>query len=384
MQRVKQPRPPPTRDEVRRFIQESPGRVGKREIARAFGVGPEGRAALRDTLRALKAEGATEGAGARRVRARGALPESAIVQITGTDPDGDALGRPAAWEGDGPPPLVLMAAERRGRPALAPGQRVLARLRPIGPGRYEGRTLRVLDDTPGRVLGIFQPGPAGNRLVPTDRRAKAEWIIPTGEENGAAAGEIVLAEPLPASHAYGLKPARVTERLGGMNDARAVSLICIHTHGIPDVFPEAAIAGAERARAVPLGDRTDLRDTPLVTIDSEDARDFDDAVYAEPDGTGFRLIVAIADVAQYVRSGSPLDRAAFERGNSVYFPDRVVPMLPEALSNGWCSLRPDEERGCLFAEMRVTADGRKTGHRFGRGLMRSAARLTYEQVQAAA
>ena len=133
----------------------------------------------------------------------------------------------------------------------------------------------------------------------------------------------------------------------------------------------------------PLAGRDDLRDVPLITIDGEDARDFDDAVYAEPDGAGFRLIVAIADVAHYVRTGSPLDRSARMRGNSCYFPDRVVPMLPEALSNGWCSLRPNEERGCLFVEMRITADGRKTGHRFGRGLMRSAARLTYEQVQQA-
>ncbi len=382
--RVKPSRPLPSREEIRRFISESPGRVGKREIARAFSLGPDQKAELRDLLRTLKVEGATERAGNRRVRARGALPEAAVVQITGTDPEGDAVGRPAGWEGDGPPPLVLMAAEPRGRPALAPGERVLARLKPIGPGRYEGRTLKRLEDTPGRVLGIFRPGPQEGRLVPTDRRSKAEWVVPPGEEAGAEAGEIVLAEPLPAKHAYGLKPARVVERLGGVGDARAVSLICIHTHQIPDVFPDAAVAEAERARAVPLGTRTDLRATALVTIDGEDARDFDDAVYAEPDGTGFRLIVAIADVAHYVRPGAALDRSAFERGNSVYFPDRVVPMLPEALSNGWCSLRPEEDRGCLFAEMRITAEGRKVGHRFGRGLMRSAARLTYEQVQEAA
>jgi ribonuclease R len=126
-----------------------------------------------------------------------------------------------------------------------------------------------------------------------------------------------------------------------------------------------------------------LRDIPLVTIDGEDARDFDDAVFAVPEGSGFRLLVAIADVAHYVRPDSALDRSARTRGNSCYFPDRVVPMLPEALSNGWCSLRPGEDRGCLYAEMRIDAAGHKTAHRFGRGLMRSAARLTYEQVQAA-
>ncbi|HET9146518.1 MAG TPA: VacB/RNase II family 3'-5' exoribonuclease, partial [Acetobacteraceae bacterium] len=153
--------------------------------------------------------------------------------------------------------------------------------------------------------------------------------------------------------------------------------------GIPVEFPEPALEEAGRARGVRLGRRTDLREVPLVTIDGADARDFDDAVFAEPDGDGFRIIVAIADVAHYVKPGSVLDRTARERGNSVYFPDRVVPMLPEALSNGWCSLKPREDRGCLFVEMRIGADGAKHSHHFGRGLMRSAARLTYEQVQAA-
>jgi ribonuclease R len=310
-----------------------------------------------------------------------------VVQVTGTDNQGDAIARPVTWEGNGPPPMILMAPEARGRTALAPGQRVLARLRPIpgrfaGPDRYEGHSIRRLDDAPGRILGVFRPGKQENRIIPTDRRAKAEWTVPHGEDGGALAGEIVLAEPL-VQHRLGLKPARVIERLGSIGDARSVSLIAIHTHDIPQVFPDAALAEAARARPAPLGSRTDLRALPLVTIDGEDARDFDDAVFAEPAGSGFRLIVAIADVAYYVRPGSALDDAALTRGNSVYFPDRVVPMLPEALSNDLCSLRPDEDRPCLFAELSIDADGRKTAHRFGRGLMRSAARLTYEAVQRA-
>jgi ribonuclease R len=326
------------------------------------------------------------------VRAR--LAETSIVVVTGTDPDGEAVARPASWDSaQGPPPVIFMVAEPRGQPALAPGERVLARLTPVpgpGPGRYEGRTVRRLTDAPGRVLGVYQrrapdpapPGrmPEGGRIVPTDRRAKAEWVVPPGEDGGASDGEIVLAEPLP-HHRLGLKPARIIERLGALGDARAVSLIAIHTHDIPQAFPPPALAQAERARATPLGRRIDLRGIPLVTIDGEDARDFDDAVWAEPDGSGFRLIVAIADVAHYVRPGSPLDHAARTRGNSVYFPDRVVPMLPEALSNDWCSLRPDEDRGCLFVELFIDANGGKTAHRFGRGLMRSVARLTYADVQ---
>ncbi|MFO1024959.1 MAG: ribonuclease R [Acetobacteraceae bacterium] len=316
------------------------------------------------------------------------LPETLVVQVTGTDQDGDAIARPAEWARDaGRPPQILMAPEPPGRPALAPGEHILARVRPIGGGRYEGRTLKRISETPARVLGVFKRARGGtHRLVPTDRRAKAEWMIPLGQEADAEDDEIVLAEPLAQQHRLGLKPARVIERLGKLGDARSISLIAIHTHDIPTVFSAEALGEAKRARSVRLGKRTDLRDTPLITIDGADARDFDDAVFAEPDaehGGGYRLIVAIADVAHYVKPGSALDETGRERGNSVYFPDRVVPMLPEALSNGLCSLRPHEDRGCLFVEMRVDRHGRKTAHRFGRGLMRSAARLTYEEVQAA-
>ncbi len=371
------PTPLPSRDDIRKFIASAGGRVGKREVARAFKLGPEHQVAIRGLLKSLAHEGQIAPAGHKRFAAPGRLPETSVVIVTGTDKDGDPIARPVGWLGDGPPPVVFMHPEPAGRPALAPGQRVLARLKPMGHGKYEGRTLKRLNDAPARVLGVFR---APDRLVPTDRRAKAEWRIPEGETLGAESDDIVLAEPLPGS-VYGLKPATIIERLGKMGDARSVSLICIHTHGIPQIFSEEAIAQAKRARAVALGKRTDLRDTPLITIDGEDARDFDDAVYAEPDGDGFRLIVAIADVAHYVRPATALDNDARTRGNSCYFPDRVVPMLPEELSNGWCSLKPDEERGCLFVEMHIDATGKKTAHRFGRGLMRSAARTTYTQIQ---
>nr|WP_321985741.1 ribonuclease R [uncultured Lichenicoccus sp.] len=388
----------PSIDEVRRFVAASSGRVGKREIARAFGIGPDQRPALRDLLRQLGADGTLAPAGAKRYLTPGRLAEEMLVVVTGTDPDGDAIARPVSWQGDGPPPQVWMHREPRGQPALAPGERVIARLRRIASGRsagkYEGRTVRRISQAPGRVLGVFRPSPdaaprgglrqpEAGRLVPTDRRQKAEWSIPHGESLDAEPDEIVLAEPLPQA-GYGLKPARVIERLGRLGDARSISLVSIHTHGIPDDFPPEALAEAAAAQEVAMHGRTDLRHLPLVTIDGEDARDFDDAVFAEPaQAGGWILVVAIADVAHYVPAGSALDREAARRGNSVYFPDRVVPMLPEALSNGWCSLRPDETRGCLFVEMSVGADGAKRAHRFGRGLMRSAARLSYEQVQEA-
>ena len=375
----------PTRAALVGFIKDSPGRVGKREIARAFGLGPEHRVALRGLLKSLGETGDAAPAGHRRFTAPGRLADATVVVVTGTDPDGDPIARPSPWEGDGPPPLVHMAPEPPGQPALGPGERVLARLRPIGAGRYEGRTLNRLAAAPPRVLGAFRADGAGGRVVPTDRRQKAEWLVPQGETGGAVDDDLVFAEPLPrpAGRHFGLSPARVVEVLGRLGDARSVSLVSIATHGIPDVFPPDVLADAARAEAAPLGTRTDLRDVPLVTIDGADARDFDDAVHAEPEGDGWRLLVAIADVAHYVRPGSPLDREALRRGNSAYFPDRVVPMLPEALSNGWCSLKPGEDRSCLFAEMRIDREGRKLSHRFGRGLMRSAARLTYEQIQAA-
>ncbi len=328
---------------------------------------------------------APNGSRERRPRSAARLPDSAVVLVTGTDADGDPVARPVDWDrAAGPPPQIRMAPEKQGQPALAPGDRVLARLKPAGPGWWEGRTLRRVSETPGRVLGVFKKGRGENRIVPTDRRSKADWIVPPGQEGGAEADEIVLAEPVAQTQHLGLKPARVIERLGSLGDARSISLIAIHANGIPQAFPDEALNEARRARATRLGSREDLRATPLVTIDGADARDFDDAVFAEPGPEGgFRLLVAIADVAHYVKPGSALDDAASVRGNSCYFPDRVVPMLPEALSNGWCSLRPEEDRGCLFVEMRIDAQGRKTAHRFGRGLMRSAARLTYEQVQEA-
>jgi ribonuclease R len=304
-----------------------------------------------------------------------------MVEVTGTDPDGDPVAKAISWTGPGPISIRLRP-EPAGQPALAPGERVLARLRHIRGDLYEGRTVkRIAGAPPARILGVFEHG----RIRPVDRRHKADWQVPEGESGGARHGEIVLAEPLPrpAHRVLGAQPARIVRRLGASGDARSVSLICIHAHGLPDAFPDAALRDAEAARGVSPSGREDLRALPLVTIDGDDARDFDDAVFAEPDGAGWRIVVAIADVAHYVRPGEALDREAWARGNSVYFPDRVVPMLPEALSNGWCSLKPNEDRGCLFVEIRLDAEGRKRHHRFGRGILRSAARLTYEQVQAA-
>ncbi|WP_426957341.1 ribonuclease R [Muricoccus radiodurans] len=376
-----EPNPLPSREELRTFLRAATGRVGKTEISRHFGLSTEQRPALRALIASMKEEGSAAPVGRRTLRASENLPDMAALEVFGTDPDGEPLARPITLDGPGKP-LVLMRPERAGQPALAPGDRVLARITRIGPDRYEGRTFkRIGSGAASRILGIYENG----FVQPVDRRARADWLIPEEERNGAQDGELVQAEPLRggADRPYGPKRARIVERLGSMDEPRSVSRLCIAAHGIPEEFSPESIRDAERARGVGPEGRDDLRAIPLVTIDGEDARDFDDAVHAEPDGEGHRVLVAIADVAHYVRPNAPLDRDARARGNSVYFPDRVVPMLPEALSNGWCSLKPDEDRGCLYVEMRFDARGTKTGHRFGRGLMRSAARLTYERVQAA-
>jgi ribonuclease R len=380
--------PFPSKQELLDFIRASPVPVGKREIARAFHIRGPDRAALKAILRELQEEGHLDREDKRRVSRAGGLPEVLVVEVAGPDPDGELLARPAVWRYEGSPPKIYMAPERRGRPALEAGDRALVRLRRVEADAYEGRTIRVLGGVPRHVLGIYERGERGGRLRPTDRRAKTDFVIRSEDASGARPGELVLAELKPRHPRLGLREVVVLERLGHLGDSRALSLISIHEHDIPNVFGPEALAEAEAAGPASLGRREDLRGLPLVTIDGADARDFDDAVWAAPDDDpkapgGWHIVVAIADVAHYVHPDSALDRAAYERGNSVYFPDRVVPMLPEALSNGWCSLRPGEERPCLAAHLWLDAEGRIRRHRFARGLMRSAARLTYEQVQAA-
>ncbi|CAK0745994.1 Ribonuclease R [Azospirillaceae bacterium] len=380
-------KPFPSREAVLEFIRESPAPVGKREIARAFHLYGDDRIALKEMLRQLERDGALERNRGRRVAPPASLPEVSVVVVSGVDVDGEVLARPFHLPEGQTAPVIYMQPEKRGHPALGRGEKVLARLRRLSEGQYEGQTLRRLDDSVSQLVGVFRPTTHGGRVEATERRNRSELSVPAAETGGAEAGDLVLVELLESSR-YGLRQARVVDRLGRCDAPNTMSLIAIHAHGLPTTFPSPALAEAERCRPPGLEGRIDLRDLPLVTIDGADARDFDDAVWAEPDSDpanrgGWRLMVAIADVAWYVRPGSVLDRAAFERGNSAYFPDRVVPMLPEALSNGVCSLKPGEERACLAVELWLDRSGTVMRHRFQRGLMRSAARLTYEQAQQA-
>jgi ribonuclease R len=379
--------PFPSREEILAYITENPGRVGTREIARAFHLGSNRKADINQILRELKEAGLIEGGRGRRASRSGTLPPVGVVEIIGTDADGEVLARTVNWREKAEPPTIYMAPERRGRPALGTGERALARLTRGADGDYQGRTIRRLTAAPRTVLGVYRKAEGQGRLLPINRRDRKEYVIAGADDGGARPGELVEAEVL-AGRAYGLGAARVVERLGTDSGPRSISMITIHDHRIPHVFPPPALAQAEAAGPAPEAGREDLRPLPLVTIDGEDARDFDDAVWAEADAEpgnpgGWQLIVAIADVAWYVRPGDALDEEARARGNSVYFPDRVVPMLPEPLSNGWCSLKLGEDRPCQFVRMWIDAAGRLLRHRFGRGIMHSAARLTYAQAQAA-
>ena len=379
----------PTKTQILQWVADNPASKSKRDIARAFGVQGAARIDLKRLLREMQDEGQLE----KRRRAfddPNRLPPVSVLKVAEVDRDGDLFLAPAEWRGEAPEPRVLYLPAKDD-PSLGVGDRALVRLTPVEgeDHTHEGRLIRKLATGPRRLLGVFRAGSEGGRLVPVGKGDDREWRIPAGAAEGARDGELVEAEQTGRSGRMGLPQARVVERLGDPGAARAVSLIAIHEHGLRDDFPAEALEEAEAADPVAaLGDRADLRDLPLVTIDPSDARDHDDAVCALADDDpanegGHVLWVAIADVAHYVRPGSALDREARARGNSTYFPDRVVPMLPDTLSGDLCSLHEGVERPCIAVRMQLAANGEKIAHRFVRGLMRSPASLHYEEVQAA-
>jgi len=378
----------PTKEQILAWIDDNPGAQSKRDIARAFDVKGAARIDLKRLLRALEADGHIEKR-RKTYRDPDKLPPVAVLEILPPDASGDVFARPLEWRGDGPEPRIPVSGRGPG-PALGEGDRILARLQETRgeDHRHVARTIRKIGTEPRRILGVFRTDGEGGRVVPVTKGSGKEWRVRAGDARGARDGELVEAEQAGPKPRLGLPNARVVERLGDPGAPRAVSLIAIHEHGIPDAFPEAALAEADGAEPAGLAGRVDLRDLPLVTIDPVDARDRDDACHAhaddDPKNPGGHVIwVAIADVAHHVRPGSALDRAARKRGNSTYFPDRVVPMLPDRLSGDLCSLHEGAPRACLAVRMVIDARGRRIAHRFVRGLMRSAAALTYEEVQAA-
>ncbi|WP_340248025.1 ribonuclease R [Sulfitobacter pontiacus] len=376
----------PSKPEILEWIAENPTLTAKRDIAKAFGIKGAARIDLKRVLKELEAEGHLEKR-KRSYQDPDRLPPVSVLQVTGPDKDGDLFAKPMEWQGEGVEPVVLVIP-RASDPALGAGDRILARLTLVQAQdhHYEARLIRRIGANPQRVLGIFRKTTEGGRIVPIDKGSDKEWWVPGDATHGAKDGELVEAEQAGPKARMGSPRARIVERLGDPSAPKAVSLIAIHQHGIPDDFPDDVMAQADAAKPVGLKGREDLRDLPLITIDPSDARDHDDACYAhadeDPKNEGGHVVwVAIADVAAYVTPGSALDREARKRGNSTYFPDRVVPMLPDRLSGDLCSLHEGVPRACIAVRMVLDAAGNKIGHSFHRGLMRSPAALHYEEVQ---
>ncbi|MEO0653906.1 MAG: ribonuclease R [Pseudomonadota bacterium] len=378
----------PSKEQILEWISDNPSKTSKRDISKAFGIKGSDRIELKRLLRELEADGHLEKR-RKTYRDPDKLPPVSVLQVLAPDAEGDLFARPLEWQSDGPEPAILFMP-RASDPALGEGDRILARLTEVSgqDHAYEARLIRRIGTNPRRVLGVFRKGTEGGRIVPIDKGTDREWRVLADGVHGAKDGELVEAEQAGPKDRLGLPRARVVTRLGDPSAPKAVSLIAIHQHGIPDDFPDEVIAEADGMAPADLGNRRDLRDLPLITIDPADARDHDDACWAhaddDPKNPGGHIVwVAIADVAHYVRPGSTLDREARKRGNSTYFPDRVVPMLPDRLSCDLCSLHEGVPRACMAVRMQISAQGEKLGHAFHRGLMQSLASLNYEEAQAA-
>jgi ribonuclease R len=389
----------PSKDDILQYVRTAQIKVGKREIARAFGVRGEDRLELNRMLAAMREDGTLAG-NRKGLTRKGGLPPVTVLEVTGRDDEGDLIAKPAVWEdAESERPVVLLPVRSARGPEIdieaeiGIGDRILARIselkEPDVEGyRFEASPIKRLPREKRRLLGIYRAHHReGGTIEPIDRKQLRSWSIHKGDEGAAKDGDLVRFD-LARKGRHHVPQARIVETLGNPDDQRQISLIAVHTHGLPDDFPESVLAESKSLESPRPQGRTDLRALPLVTIDPPDARDHDDAVYAEPDEDpanegGWVVIVAIADVAHYVRPGTKLDREAQLRGNSVYFPDRVVPMLPERISNNLCSLREGEDRPCLAVRMVIDKRGNKKSHTFLRAMMRSAAKLSYQEAQAA-
>ncbi len=374
----------PSAEQILQFIKSSREPVGKREIARAFALHGSDKIALKSLLKDMANDGLIEAPRARSLTPAGGLPKVCVLRVV--DHDGHSIfAIPEHWQGDGPPPRVRVIEQGR-RGALGMGERILARIEERGNG-YAAHIMRRLQAVKEALIGVIaeEIGPSGRPIMllkPVDRRQKRDWLVKEAGEG--AVGDLVLAEMA------GRHGVRVTERLGDPFAPRALSLIAIHKYGIPHHFAEAVTAEAEDASRLSIADATreDLTHLPIVAIDPVDARDHDDAIWAAADDDasnpgGWRAIIAIADVSHYVRPGGALDREAARRGNSVYFPDQVVPMLPHILSSGVCSLKAGEDRAAIACHLRIDAKGKLLSWRFARARVRLAANIAYERAQAA-
>ncbi|MEP0190995.1 MAG: ribonuclease R [Erythrobacter sp.] len=373
----------PTREQVLEFVQSSDTPAGKREIGKAFGLKGQEKIALKRLLKDMAEEGLIDSKKTAYHR-MGGVPKVTVLRVVGTD-DGDVIAIPDNWSEDAPgkPPRITMKemSARGGKraPALKTGDRVLSRTEENDSG-WVAYPMKKLPARTEGLMGVVELDGSGKAwLAPVDKRIRQS--SPIKDLGEAEEGQLVLAERMGRSERAGLK---VVEVYGDPLAPKSFSLIAIAKHGIPSVFPQETLDEAPIAADLKLSEekREDLRHLPIVAIDPADARDHDDAIWAEPDGKGgFNALVAIADVSFYVRPGSELDKEARKRGNSVYFPDRVVPMLPEILSADICSLRQDEDRAAMACHLRISGDGTITSFRFTRALVRIHHNIAYEDAQ---
>ncbi len=377
-----------TEQAVLEFLERNPDKSNKRDIARGLGVKGEDRVALRQILKKLEADGTIARTGKRAFAAVDAPPPTCVIKFERVDDMGDLIGRVHGRDGAYGPDIVYAGpSSKKRKETIGVGDRALCRVDRAQDGTWYAKSIKKFDRTTDvSLIGLYEANRHGGLVKPTSRKDKREYIVEFSDANGAETGDIVRLTPKKGKP-YGPQRGVVTEIVGKIDDPRAASIVAMHTHDIPDEFAPSIIADAEAAEAAETP-REDLTQIPLITIDPADARDHDDAVFARPDDDpqnkdGWVVIVAIADVAAYVRHGTALDDEAFRRGNSTYFPDRVSPMLPECLSADQCSLKELEFRETFAVEMRFSNDGTKIGHRFIRGTMRSAAKLSYEQAQSA-
>ena len=378
----------PSKKQILEWIAQNPGKTGKREIGRAFGIKGTDRIDLKRILKELSTDGLLEKE-RRGFRDPDTLPPVSVLRCTGADSAGDIWAEAIEWQGKGAPPRIQIVP-KQGDPAFAKGHQLLCRLTKSDQDDvdYEARLIRKIADGPEVFIGIYRVGAEGGRIQPVDKKKDREWKVSSKDAGGAKDGDLVEAQQAGPKGRMGLPSARVLDVLGDPMAPKSISLIAIHQHGIPDRFPDDVVAEAEAAKPAALGNRTDLRHLPLFTIDPFDARDRDDAICAAPDDDpknqgGHIVWVGIADVAHYVTPGSALDKEARLRGNSSYFPDRVVPMLPDALSGDLCSLHEGVDRACMAVRIVLNSAGDRLHHEFVRGLMRSPASFSYEQAQAA-
>ncbi len=371
----------PTPKQILDFIASAETSVGKREIAKAFGLHGAEKIALKALLKDMADEGLIDSAPGRAFHQMGGVPKVTVLRITDVGDDGQCWAVPESWQADTPAPR-LRVREKGRRGALGIGDRILARTEEAGNG-WIAHPLKSLAKGEELILGVLREEGGKLWLIGVDKRERREHQV--SDAGGANPGDLVLAEKT------GRPPritARVTQVLGDPFAPRSFSMIAIHKLGIPVEFAPEAIAEAAEVARQPLGDtREDLRHLPIVAIDPEDARDHDDAVWATPDDDpenagGWRAIVAIADVSFYVRPGTAIDKEARRRGNSVYFPDRVVPMLPELLSADVCSLKAGEDRAALACHLQISKGGALKSWRFTRAVVRLAANIAFEEAQA--